>query len=201
MYQLHVQSAASPAPHDIVEEMFRLRYRLFVEKFKWNVSHSDGMEIDEFDALPDCTHFIVTDRHGIAGSTRLLPSTGPYLVEKFFPQAINGALPKDASHWEVSRATVELDGWKGLEFARTVDVQRELFAGMYEWCLEREIPYLFGVADVRFRAVTKAFALPREPMGPIVQLSDCEIYAGLIHVSERGLQAIRASGMLGVAAE
>jgi acyl-homoserine lactone synthase len=201
MYQLHIHSARSPAPVDIVEEMFRLRYRLFVEKFKWNVSHRDGMEIDEFDELPDCTHFIVTDDNGIAGSTRLLPSTGPYLVEKFFPQAIEGGLPKEASHWEVSRATVELAGWKGREFIRTVDVQRELFAGMYEWCLGRDIPYLFGVADVRFRAVTRAFSLPREPMGPIIKLSDCEIYAGLIFVSAQGLEDIRASARQPLAAE
>lgn len=201
MYQLHIHSATLPASHELVEEMFRLRYRLFVEKFKWNVAHRNGMEIDEFDALPDCTHFIVTDRHGIAGSTRLLPSTGPYLVEKFFPHAIDGALPKEENYWEVSRATVELEGWKGREFARTVDVQRELFAGMYEWCLARHIPYLFGVADVRFRAVTKAFSLPREPMGPIVKLSDCDIYAGLIFVSEQGLKDIRASAIQPVAAE
>ncbi len=201
MYQLHIHSAVSPAPEALVEDMFRLRYRLFVEKFKWNVAHRDGMEIDEFDALPDCTHFIVTDRKGVAGSTRLLPSTGPYLVEKFFPQAIEGALPKDENYWEVSRATVELDRWKGREFIRTVDVQRELFAGMYQWCLERNIPYLFGVADVRFRAVTRAFALPREPMGPIVKLPDCEIYAGLIFVSQQGLQDIRDSARQPLAAE
>lgn len=103
MYQLHVHSAASPAPATLVEEMFRLRYRLFVEKFKWNVAHRNGMEIDEFDELPDCTHFIISDGRGVAGSTRLLPSTGPYLVEKFFPQAIDGALPKEESYWEVSR--------------------------------------------------------------------------------------------------
>jgi N-acyl-L-homoserine lactone synthetase len=201
MYQIHVHSDDSPAPAGIVEEMFRLRYRLFVEKFKWNVSHRDGMEIDEFDELPQCTHFIVSDKNGIAGSTRLLPSTGPYLVEKFFPQAIDGALPKEDSYWEVSRATVELAGWKGREFARTVDVQRELFGAMYEWCLARHVPYLFGVADVRFRAVTQAFSLPREPMGPIIKLSDCEIYAGLIFVSQEGLQGIRASARQPVAAE
>ena len=201
MFQLQIHSAASPAPRGIVEAMFRLRYRLFVEKFKWQVAHRDGMEIDEFDALPDCAHFIVSDENGIAGSTRLLPSTGPYLVEKFFPQAIAGGLPKDAAYWEVSRATVELDGWKGREFERTVSVQRELFAGMYEWCLGRGITHLFGVADVRFRAVTQAFALPREPMGPIVKLPDCEIYAGLISVSQPGLQAIRHSAIGRVAAE
>lgn len=201
MYQLHIHCAANPAPRDIVEEMFRLRYRLFVQKFKWNVAHRDGMEIDEFDELPDCTHFIVSDSKGIAGSTRLLPSTGPYLVEKFFPQAIDGALPKEDGYWEVSRATVELDGWKGREFVRTVEVQRELFAGMYEWCIGRDIPYLFGVADTRFRAVTQAFSLPREPMGPIIKLPDCEIYAGLIFVSRQGLQQIRASARQPVAAE
>lgn len=201
MFQLFIHSSDRPAPDEIVEQMFRLRYRLFVEKFKWQVSHRDGMEIDEFDALPACTHFILADRDGIAGSARLLPSTGPYLVEKFFPQAIEGPLPKDERHWEVSRATVELDGWKGREFDRTVAVQRELFAGMYQWCIDRDIPYLFGVADVRFRAVTRAFSLPREPMGPIVKLSDCDIYAGLIFVSRPGLQAIRASGVVPVAAE
>lgn len=82
-----------------------------------------------------------------------------------------------------------------------MDVQRELFAGMYQWCLERDIPYLFGVADVRFRAVTRAFSLPREPMGPIVKLADCEIYAGLIFVSAQGLRDIRASARQPLAAE
>ncbi len=201
MYQIHIQSADQQTAHDMVEAMFRLRYRLFVEKFKWQVAHSDGKEIDEFDALPGCTHFILSDEAGIAGSARLLPSTGPYLVEKYFPTAISGPLPHDREHWEISRATVELQGWKGREFQRTVAVQRELFAAIYEWCLERDIPYLFGVADTRFRAVTAAFSLPREPMGPIIKLPDCEIYAGLIFVSHPGLQAIRASALRPVAAE
>ena len=201
MFQLHIHSKHRPAPHHIVEAMFRLRYRLFVEKFKWQVAHRDGMEIDEFDDLPDATHFILAEGERIAGSTRLLPATGPYLLARHFPQTIDGPLPGDERHWEISRATVELDGWKGREFERTVAVQRELFAGMYEWCLEREVPFLFGVADTRFRAVTQAFALPREPMGPIVKLADCEIYAGLIFVSESGLRAIRASAHPPIAAE
>jgi hypothetical protein len=37
---------------DAVTEMQRLRYRVFKERFDWDVQFSGDMEIDEFDALP-----------------------------------------------------------------------------------------------------------------------------------------------------
>jgi acyl homoserine lactone synthase len=66
---------------DLIDQMFRLRARVFAERLKWDVTVIDGKERDRFDDLGP-VYLIHTDEEGrtVRGSLRLLPTTGPTLL-------------------------------------------------------------------------------------------------------------------------
>ncbi len=91
-------------PSQLFERMGHYRREVFINQLGWELNTVDGMELDEFDG-PDAVYVCSHDDEGnVSGVARLLPTTGPYLLEKVFPQLWAGKeLPHDAQIWELSR--------------------------------------------------------------------------------------------------
>jgi len=91
---------------DIKAEMFKYRYNVFIEKLGWDLAVPPYIEKDQFDH-EDTMYVVAKEEKGeIAGCARLLPTTAPYLLEKVFPELLNGLPPpKSADIWEISRFT------------------------------------------------------------------------------------------------
>lgn len=77
-----------------IEQMHRLRHRVFKDRLKWDVRSFGGLEIDQFDML-DATYLIVGEA-GVQGSWRILPTTGPYMLRDVFRQLLDGKEPPDS---------------------------------------------------------------------------------------------------------
>jgi N-acyl-L-homoserine lactone synthetase len=91
-------------PPQLFEQMGLFRREVFVNRLGWELNTVNGMELDEFDG-PDAVYVCSHDDEGnVNGVARLLPTTGPYLMEKVFPQLWAGnELPCDPQIWELSR--------------------------------------------------------------------------------------------------
>lgn len=91
-------------PPQLFEQMGRYRREIFINQLGWELNTIDGMELDEFDG-PDAVYVCSQDEErNVNGVARLLPTTGPYLMEKVFPQLWAGnTLPCDQQIWELSR--------------------------------------------------------------------------------------------------
>jgi acyl homoserine lactone synthase len=91
-------------PPQLFEQMGKYRRAVFIERLGWGLHAVGGMELDEFDG-PDAVYVCSHDDEGsVNGVARLLPTTGPYLLEKVFPHLWAGqAPPKDLGVWELSR--------------------------------------------------------------------------------------------------
>ena len=86
--------------------MYRLRFQVFRERLKWDVTASDDMEFDEFDEC-DPVYIVAKEDSEIQGCWRLLPSKGPYMLSRIFPMLLHGkAPPCDDAVWELSRFAV-----------------------------------------------------------------------------------------------
>jgi acyl homoserine lactone synthase len=85
---------------DDLAEMHRLRYRVFKERLDWDVRVTDGMEIDDFDALHP-TYLLQRDRDNhVCGCVRLLPTAGPNMLRDIFPALLQDeAIPSDIEIW------------------------------------------------------------------------------------------------------
>lgn len=94
-----------------INEMYRLRARVFSGRLGWDVSTTDGMEIDRFDAL-DPYYMLIQDETGrVRGCWRLMPTDGPNMLRDTFPQLLHGAAaPAARNIWELSRFVVDTDG-------------------------------------------------------------------------------------------
>lgn len=79
-------------------------HNVFVESLRWDLNAPEGIEQDQFDHQ-DTVYVIARDDEGrINGCARLLPTTGPYLLEEVFPELLNGLSPPSSSKvWELSR--------------------------------------------------------------------------------------------------
>jgi N-acyl-L-homoserine lactone synthetase len=101
-----VSGSADDLPSDLVEQMLKYRYRVFVESLKWELASPDRREIDQFDT-DQTLYTIAQDKDDeIIGVSRLLPTSEPYLLEQVFPNLLNGiAPPKRPDVWELSRFT------------------------------------------------------------------------------------------------
>ena len=73
-------------PPSLFEQIGQYRREVFIERLGWELNTTNGMELDEFDG-PDAVYVCSHDDDGLVnGVARLLPTTGPYLLEKVFPQ-------------------------------------------------------------------------------------------------------------------
>ena len=75
----------------LLEQMFRMRARIFRDHLGWDVVVKDGKERDKYDEQSP-VYIIYTDEggHKVKGSLRLLPTTGPTLVADFFSDTASG---------------------------------------------------------------------------------------------------------------
>jgi acyl homoserine lactone synthase len=70
---------------NLIDEMFRLRARIFRDRLRWDVQVVDGKERDKYDDEAPVYLIYTDDETGeIKGSLRLLPTTGPTLLADFF---------------------------------------------------------------------------------------------------------------------
>jgi N-acyl-L-homoserine lactone synthetase len=92
----------------LLDGMFRLRARVFRDKLGWAVTVRDGLEKDRFDE-EDPVYIINTDETGfVNGSCRLLPTTGPTLIEEAFADTLPDIAQLSApSIWECTRLCVD----------------------------------------------------------------------------------------------
>lgn len=72
-----VQYMQYPHYTDNLDEMHRLRARVFAERLQWDVRVENGQERDEFDQLKPLYLLSIDETGALEGSLRLLPTTGP----------------------------------------------------------------------------------------------------------------------------
>ena len=113
----------------LLDQMFRLRARVFAERLKWDVSVVDGKERDRFDDLAP-VYLIYTDEEGleVRGSLRLLPTTGPTVLADFFTDTMpDAALLSAPTIWECTRFCVDEDR---LRHREQIVASRALISGL-----------------------------------------------------------------------
>jgi N-acyl-L-homoserine lactone synthetase len=166
----------------------RLRHKMFVERQKWRVPTYGQIEYDEFDT-PAATYILtVDDQYRALGTTRLIPTTRPYMVESLWPDLVNAELPHCDTIWEASRFGCDRD----LDSASRRRVVAELILGCQEFGIANGISQYLGVMPPPiFKYVIAANGCPVTQLGPAPRLHRHEVAAAYIDVSPTTLEAVR----------
>ena len=174
----------------LVDQMFRLRARVFAERLKWDVTVVDGKERDRFDDLGP-VYLIHTDEAGreVRGSLRLLPTTGPTVLGEFFSDTM-----PDADHlsaptiWECTRFCVDEDR---LRHREQIVASRALISALGSVALEAGIESILGNFDARMLRLYRRIGCEVDVLGSTHRYGE-PVYLGLFPVSRAILEAVNA---------
>ena len=185
----------------LIDEMHRLRARVFADRLGWNVEVEDGREVDEFDAL-DPTYLVGLDGEGqVVSCARLLQTTGPHMLGDVFSSILDGEPPLRSSRiWEASRFCVDTerlkatDGLKGISRA-TCEI---LIAGN-DYAVTAGVSDIVAVIDPTMdRVLKRSASAPYDYLGSRKPMGKVEALAALVACSEERGRAMRAfSGIEG----
>ena len=182
---------------DDLAEMHRLRYRIFKERLGWDVQVSGDKEIDEFDACRPVYLLQRTEDSGVQGCVRLLPTTGPTMLRETFPALLDGgAAPTSDSIWESSRFGVDLCTREAKTAGSIARATYELFAGMIEFGLMRQLTYIVTVTDARMERILCRARWPLRRLGSPRPIGKTIAVAGYLEVSCERLRCVQEAGRL-----
>ncbi len=169
---------------NLLEQMFRLRARIFHDHLGWDVEVADGKERDKYDGEGP-VYVIYTDRHGlkVKGSLRLLPTTGPTLLADIFSDTVPDAVDLRApTIWECTRFCLNdnvLHGDKEeILFASTV-----LLVALGDVALKAGIESIIGNFDASMLHLWRRIGCEVEVLGCTSRYGR-PIYLGLHPISE-----------------
>ena len=132
----------------LLEEMYRLRARIFRDKLGWDVQVRDGLERDSYDNQFPVYIIHANDSGVVDGSCRLLPTTGPTLLADTFSDTLPDAVHLSApSIWECTRFCVDHGAATRDGFQSIVTVSRAVIAAVGTLSLRAGIETILGNFD------------------------------------------------------
>ena len=146
-----------------LSSMHRLRKKVFKDEMKWPVNVISEMEFDQFDNDDACYLMHINPKDGeVDGSTRLIPTTKPYLLGDVFPQLIaSGNVPREENIWETTRFCSDTD-------RAPKEMIGILAAGMLEFALMNGIKEYVSVSDIRIEPLIKRYGWVPERLGDVI---------------------------------
>lgn len=183
---------------DDLAEMHRLRYRIFKERLGWDVQVGGDMEVDEFDACQPVYLLQRNDDGRVQGCVRLLPTTGPTMLRDTLPALLDGqAAPASDAIWESSRFGGDLCTREAKTAGSIARATYELFAGMIEFGLMRQLTDIVTVTDARMKRILCRARWPLKRLGAPRPIGKTIAVAGYLEVSRERLSCVREAGGLG----
>jgi acyl-homoserine lactone synthase len=168
--------------------MHQQRKAIFIDRLRWNVAATDGLEIDAYDR-DDTIYLLAYDSHNrsLSGSARLLPTLQPHLMSDLFAHTCDGGVQRGARIWEASRFCPAPTARRRVR----IRLLWSIFAAVMESSL------LFGIEQVVFTANAALLPLAlgagwqARRLGPTMRDGRDSVTAIAVDINLQGLHALR----------
>ncbi len=179
----------------LLEDMHKLRARVFQDRLGWDVEVRNGMEKDLFDNL-DPAHVISIDDDGdVVGCMRLLQTTGPHMLADVFYSILDGEPPLRSSQiWEATRFCVDTNKLSGTKKRNSISyVTSEVMLGAFEYAQRAGVEDAVAVIDpVMNRVLKRSGNAPYDYLGSAKPMGKVTAMAALMDCSDERIESIRA---------
>ncbi|HEY1604299.1 MAG TPA: acyl-homoserine-lactone synthase [Allosphingosinicella sp.] len=170
-------------------EMHSDRKQVFVDRLGWSLpARGSWLEVDQFDN--DFAVYLLAlagDRH--RGSVRLLPSTGPNMLESLFPELCPDGAPAGDDIWEISRLVTSPREASG---ASVLKLHRLLALALIEFAQLNGIGRYNLVAEARRVPALLAVGWDVAPLGLPTRCGGEDLQALQVGIEEDTLERVRA---------
>ena len=183
---------------DVLDDMYRLRARVFGDRLGWEVQIKDGMEIDQFDQMDPAYVIGLDDDGNVVSCVRALQTTGPHMLADVFHAILDGQPPlRSANIWESTRFCVDTARLKdGLPNAIS-RATCELMAGSLEFARNSGITDIVTVIDpIMDRVLKRSDCAPYDYVGSRKPMGKVDALAALLDCTQDRIDRVRAFGGL-----
>lgn len=179
-----------------LNQTYRIRKKLLVDKLKWDLKCYEDKEIDQFDHEDAC-YLVYKDVSGqVRGVMRLTPTLSPNLTQDIFGDHVpEGFKDTDPKLWEASRfcmATDELDPLSRTKREGTY----EIYAAMEEFALTHGIKNLLFVAAIPVERMMQHIGIPYKKVSKYFSTGDSKAFVGLFTPAENQVSNLIYRGKL-----
>lgn len=176
--------------HDQLEDMYRLRHRMFVERMHWEgIRKPDGREIDEFDN-DDAIYLLVMDEETVCGCHRMIPTTKPHLLSEVFAGScdVRGVL-RGPTVIECGRTCVDEEC---LPRDKLRIARRVLMTGLMEFCFKIGATHFTGINPIQVMSRYLRLDWDIRPLGTPETMEDGLTYVAVSYaVSAEALASVQ----------
>ena len=182
---LFIVTAANAHLHwNKLASMHHLRRKVFSERLSWGVTIINGLEIDQFD-LPEAHYLFHISKDGsVDACTRLLPTTGPYLLRDVFANLVDGEPPRDPRIWESTRFCADHD-------SAPRNIAALLMVGMLEFGVYAGLKHFVSVSDIRMEPIMRRSGWDPKRLGGTIATGTDTAAAEQLTVSLEYLNRVR----------
>ncbi|MFK0332671.1 acyl-homoserine-lactone synthase [Rhizobium sp. 2MFCol3.1] len=175
----------------LLNDMYRLRARIFHGRLGWDVECQDGREFDQFDHCGPTYILVLDEQARVVGSVRLLPTNGPNMLMDVFRQLLeNGQLATKPTMIESSRFCVDTTMQSSPRGA-THEATFCLLAGIIEWCLRNGWTDLVTATDLRMERLLRQRGWPMTRLGEPRLINETDSVAGRFSINRDTFELLR----------
>ena len=179
----------------LLDEMFKLRARVFGDRLGWEVKVVDGRERDDFDALDPAYVIGIDDQGQVVSCVRALQTTGPHMLSDVFSALLDGEPPlRSATLWESTRFCVDTTRLGSGRGPNTVSYATcELMIGSLEYAQRSGITDIVTVIDpVMNRVLKRSDNAPYGYVGKTTPMGKVPAMAALLDCTDARIARVRA---------
>lgn len=187
-----IKNPKSEAEHSHLQDMYRLRARIFGDRLAWKVCCTSGLEIDRFDDLGPTYVLCIDDTDAVIGCARLLPATRGTMLEKVFPQLLGPCpLQTHSRMIESSRFCVDTRAAAGREQGGLHAATLSMFTGIAEWSILNGYTEIVTATDLRLERILRRAGWPLNRLGLPVQINETRSIAGVLPADWQSFNRLR----------
>jgi N-acyl-L-homoserine lactone synthetase len=176
----------------LLDEMFRLRARVFRDRLRWDVQVADEKERDKYDDEGP-VYIIYADDESlkVKGSLRLLPTTGPTVLADIFSDTLPDAVHLSApTIWECTRFCLEDGILSRTNREELLIASAVLIAALGDVAIAAGIESIVGNFDSTMLRLYRRIGCEVEVLGS-TQRYGRPVYLGLFPISEPILRKVK----------
>lgn len=178
----------------LLDDMYRLRARVFAGRLGWEVNIENDMEIDQFDHMDPGYIVGLDDNMNVISCARVLQTTGPHMLSDVFDAILCGEPPvRSPNIWESTRFCVDTQRLKGEKSKHTVSTATcELMLGILEYAQDAGITDIITVIDpVMDRVLKRSNNAPHGYVGETVPMGKVKALAALLDCTDERIANVR----------
>lgn len=142
-----------------VDALLRVRKKIFVDEFGWDLKVKDGRERDQFDTS-DAVHCLLFRHSSLIGGFRAIRTDHAYLARSVFPHlAAVKSFPQRRDCWEISRFGV-------LPAEERIEAARFNYALMFRFAHLHQATALVALVDLTYERFLTKLGIRTRRYGP-----------------------------------